>query len=175
MSGPPATECSDTGGEFFRCPVPPDQANAQIKVGLRRVMASVQEASIDGFTILVQRRHSRQLKVGKPWLLEYKGARFEVQPQWFFQSPEGHIQMGLRRLEDLTELKPVGSWRSLLGGRQSFEEHGTSTLAYAGLILVIFLTLALPGVGEELGTSQHISRACESIIQAVDRCVERWW
>lgn len=175
MSDQPSTDQQEAGGEFYRCPVPPDQSNARIKVGWRHVDACVQDASIDGFTVLVQSRFSQHLKVGKRWILEYKGARFAVHPQWFFQAPDGHVQMALRRIADLTELRPIGSWRAFLVRHRRFDQVGNSTLAYAGLILVLFLTLSLPGVGEKLGTSQRINQAFEAVIHSIDAQVSRWW
>ena len=144
---------------FFNCPVQADQSKAVIRVGRRKAIATVQETSIDGFTVLVPPQYGGVLKVGRPWLLDYQGAQIEVHPQWFFNSPDGRVQMGLRRMRDLTPPKPIR--RSLLlryGGRR-YEDPSYSAAVYGGFVLMLFALLALPGLGDNLGTADRIQSA----------------
>lgn len=157
----------DTG--FFRCPVQADQSKAVIRVGRRKAIATVQETSIDGFTVLVPPKYSGVLKVGRVWLLDYQGARIEVHPQWFFSSPDGRVQMGLRRMRDLTPPEPIR--RSLLlryAGRR-YEDPSYSAAVFGGFVLALFSLMALPGLGESLGTANRIQTAVMWLIKGLNQ------
>ncbi len=119
-----------------------------IRVGRRKTRATIQETSIDGFTVLVSPRDASKLKVGRPWLLEYEGTRIEIHPQWFFNAPDGHVQMGLRRLRDLTPPEPIRN--SLLArlGEGDIDDPSYSAIAFGGFVLVLFSLMALPGLGD---------------------------
>ena len=153
---------------FFRCPVQDAQSKAGIRVGRRKATVTVQETSIDGFTVLVPPSASGKLKVGRPWLLIYQGARIEVHPQWFFNSPDGRVQMGLRRLRDLTPPEPIR--RSLLArcAGKRYEDPSYAAAVYGGFVLMLFSLLALPGLGDTLGTSQRIQNAVRWLINGLD-------
>ncbi|MCP4943241.1 MAG: hypothetical protein GY924_14845 [Planctomycetaceae bacterium] len=151
------TETQDP--RYYRCPVHEDHAEAVLCSRRRRLKVLVQETSIDGFTVLVRPQDADRLAIGRPWVLEYGGARVEVHGQWFFNSPDGHVQMGLRRLRDLT--KPDVSTGSVLYRWKpaSIHDLGFSGVIYSGLLLVVFLVLAMPGIGDALGTAPRIESA----------------
>ncbi len=154
---------------FFRCPVQADQSKAVIRVGRRKAVATIQETSIDGFTVLVPPQYGGVLKVGRPWLLEYQGARIEVHPQWFFNSPDGRVQMGLRRMRDLTPPEPIR--RSLLlryAGRR-YEDPSYSAAVFGGFVLTLFSLMALPGLGDSLGTANRIQSAVKWLLDGLNQ------
>ncbi|MEM8670649.1 MAG: hypothetical protein AAGG48_24195 [Planctomycetota bacterium] len=127
----------------------------------------MQETSIDGFTVLMSPRVSSKLKVGRPWLLMYDGAKIEVHPQWFFNAPDGQVQIGLRRLRDLTPPAPIRvSLLARLGGRQC-ADPSVSAVAFGGFVLVLFCLMALPGLGDRLGTSDRIQDGLNWIMGAL--------
>ncbi len=175
MSPPNATEQTESSGTFYRCPVQADQSRATIKIGRRKIQAIIHEASIEGFTVLVEPRYSKRLSVGIPWILVYNGAKLEIQAQWFFHAPDGHIQIGLRRLRDLTEPKRVRSCWPVFGSRQRVEESGQSTIAFAGFVLVLVVTMAMPGIGEKLGTAGHINDTFRWVVNGVSNHLSRLW
>jgi len=142
--------------DFFRYPVTPEESAATIRIRRNQLAVQLQEASIDGFTVLVRPRDAAQLRIGEPWLLDHAGSRLEVHAQWFFQSADGHVQIGLRRLRDLTRAPSVSVWRPrFLPGSPTTDNTGRS-LFLTGILLVGLLVLALPGVGDALGTSGSI-------------------
>jgi hypothetical protein len=148
---------------FFRCPVSEDRSSATIRIGRRGVTASVQETSIDGFTVLVSPSFASRLKVGRPWVLEHDGTRVEVHPQWMFNGPDGHVQLGLRRLRDLTTPPPLG--RSMAKARTRIHSDSNySAVAFGGFVLALFALMALPGLGDRLGTSDRIQNAFKWIV-----------
>ncbi|MGB7326800.1 MAG: hypothetical protein WBD31_18130 [Rubripirellula sp.] len=155
MTSAPDTSTKPSSG-FFRCPISSDRSKATIRVGRRKFAADVHETSIDGFTVLVSPKYSSKLKVGRPWILVYDGTRTEVHPQWMFNAPDGHVQIGLRRLRDLT--RPPKVKRSLLssiGGRK-YDDPSYSAVGFGGFVLALFSLMALPGLGDRLGTSDRI-------------------
>lgn len=162
---------SEADAHFFRCPVQSENSQALIRVGRRKSSAVVQETSIDGFTVLVSPRDASRLSVGRAWVLEYEGTKTEVHPQWFFNAPDGHVQMGLRRLRDLTKPAPIRS--SLLtryGGRR-YEDPSYAAAVFGGFVLLLFSLMALPGLGDRLGTSDRIQDAFRWVIKGVDDSV----
>ena len=159
---------------FFRCPVQEDQSKAVIRVGRRKAIASVQETSIDGFTVLVPPKYAGVLKVGRTWRLEYQGAKIEVHPQWFFNSPDGRVQMGLRRLRDLTPPEPIR--RSLLlrcAGRR-YDDPSYTAAIFGGFVLALFSLMALPGLGDSLGTSHRIQSAVRWLLNGLNQTVNQY-
>ena len=172
---PSADDPSSTDHEaFFRCPVPSDCAKAQLRIGRRRIKVTVQDTSIDGFTILVPPRGAHKLKMGSLWILEYDGARLETHAQWFYHAPDGQTQIGLRRLRDLTPQPMMGSLISAVFPSASRNELTYSGLAYAGFVMALFLLLALPGLGDRLGTADRIQGAVRWIYQGVSSEFRQW-
>ncbi len=158
---------------FFRCRVHAEQSEALIRMGRRRARVTVQETSIDGFTVLVEPGESGKLKVGRAWVLEHEGTLVEIHPEWFFNSPDGHVQMGLRRLRDLTPPAPIR--KSLLahfGGRRC-EDPSFSAAIFGGFVLFLFSLLALPGLGDRLGTAPRIQNTVKWVINGIDQSLHR--
>lgn len=145
--------------DYFRCQIPEEASKATIRVGRRKTCAQVQESSIDGFTVLVRDKDAKNLRIGEPWVLEFDGSRLEVTGQWFFNAPGGFIQIGLRRMRDLTP-EPVfhTPFLSRFSSRK-MSASATSAAGFGGFVIVLFLALSLPGLGEQLGTSGRIQGA----------------
>ena len=159
------TKPQETG--YYRCAVHEDHAEAVLRSRRRRLDALVQEISIDGFTVLLRQQDVARLVMGQPWILEYGGSTVEVDSQWFRYSPEGRVQIGLRQVRDLT--KPDTASGSVFSRRKSAVRHelGYSGLLYSGLLLFVFLILAMPGIGDALGTAAKIESAVLSLWQGL--------
>jgi hypothetical protein len=149
--------------DYFRCQIPIESSKATISAGRRKTCVQVQEASIDGFTVLVRDKDAKNLRMGKPWVIEFDGSRLEVIGQWFFNAPGGFIQVGLRRMRDLT---PEPVFRTPFFSRFSTAKmsgSATSAAGFGGFVIVLFLGLSMPGLGEQLGTSDRIQGAVKWI------------
>ena len=145
-----------------------------IRVGGRKVKVTIQETSIDGFTVLVPPKYASRLKVGRKWVLEYDGTRQEVHPQWFFNSPDGHVQMGLRRIADLTKPDPIrSSWLVWLGGARC-DNPSSAAVVFGGIVLGLFAVMASPGLGDQLGTADRIENAVNWVAEGVNDAFESW-
>ncbi len=153
--------------DFFRCPVQAEQATATIKCGLRRIPVTLRETSIDGFTVVVAARYAGQLRVGTAWTLITKAERNIVHGEWIFMSPEGSLQLGLRRIQDITPIaQPRGSWLpKFLSRRQG--KHSSPEILLVGVILVIIIALSSPGMGDTFGTASKIRRFVTEVIGAI--------
>lgn len=160
--------------DYFRCPITNGRTDATIRIGRKKVKASVQETSIDGFTITVPKKYSGKLKVGKTWVLEHEGAKTEVHPLWFFNMPDGNIQMGLRRLKDITP--PENDRNSLLirFGGSKFHDPNFSAAFYGGIVLSLICLLALPGWGDHMGTSNRIHDVFHWVMDGLDNTFGRY-
>lgn len=161
-----AAESSSSG--FFRCRVEPNRGDARVRIGRKQIPVTVQETAIDGFTILVAPNYASRLKVGKRWILEHDGTRIEVHPLWFFNTPDSQVQLGLRRLRDLT--RPEDQRNSLLirFGGSRFRDPNCSATVYGGIVLALFCMLALPGWGDHMGTSKHIQDGLKWLVEGLD-------
>jgi len=169
------SENSSARSPFFRCPVQADCSQALIRIGYRSFNVSVQERSIDGFTVLVPPKYARRLKVGRRWTMHYDGAEVEVHPQWFFSAPDGHVQIGLRLIRDITKMKLVQKsiWSRLLPNFD-LERTASSSVALGGFVLVLFCSLALPGLGDKLGTSKRIENSVRWMVDGADSTLRGW-
>ncbi|TWT83323.1 hypothetical protein CA13_47880 [Planctomycetes bacterium CA13] len=154
---------------FFRCPVPESIRNAKIRIGRRKVAVEVQETSIDGFTVCISSKKAPSIKIGETWQLDYDGTRTEVYPQWFFSSPDGHVQLGLRRLRDLTKPSPIKSSWFGRSRHRHIHDNNSAVIMFGGLLLAFVAVLASPGIGDKLGTSQRIQAGFKWIIQGVNQ------
>ncbi len=165
---------SSTNESFYRCKISADCSAGSLIIGRRKVNVIIQETSIDGFTIVVPARAAKRLKVGTPWILDYDGTKTETHAQWFYHSPDGETQIGLRRLRDVTPEPQIGAWYSPLLPTRSRASMTDSSVAYAGFALVLFIVMAMPGVGDHLGTASHIEDAANWIYHGVSHELGQW-
>lgn len=150
--------------EFYRCAIVAENSVAVLQIRHRgRFNVKLQEASIDGFTVLVGASNASRLQIGEPWMMHYDGATMEVHAQWFFQSADGQVQVGLRRLRDLTRPPMMGGWFPDFFNRSSTRHDSGGSLLWAGGLLVMVMTLALPGIGDALGTSAKIQAVLNAL------------
>jgi len=140
---------------FFRCPVQDEDSIATIHICRKKIPVVLQDKSIDGFSVLVPRAQSRKLQMGPQWILESGGERTEVLAQWMFNAPDGSIQIGLRRLQDLTR-QPQGAWFPTF--RPYRKQAVNPEILMVGTVIVILLAISLPGIGDRLGTSGMIQK-----------------
>ena len=157
---------------FFRCPVQDEDSAATILIRGRKIPVTLQDRSIDGFSVLIDPRYVRKLRVGPRWILKSGGEITEVWAQWMFNAPDGRVQLGLRRLRDLTP-QPKASWFPTIN---SYQKHTQNPeLLLAGIVLASFLTLSLPGIGDHLGTSGKIQAGLRVICEVIGESIREVW
>jgi hypothetical protein len=155
--------------DFFRCPIQAEQANAALQIGWRKVPVVLRETSIDGFTVLVSPKYASRLRVGRAWRLKSQAETSVVHGEWMFMSPEGLLQLGLRRIADITPVERCGgsSWRSLLSPRRLLSRQKSPELAFGGALLLVVALISTPGIGGPLGTAKPIREAVGAVFVAV--------
>jgi len=161
---------SDRG--FFRCPVQDDESSATIHILGKKIPVQLQDRSIDGFSVMVEPRHSRKLQMGPQWILQAGDERVEVLAQWIFNAPDGVIQIGLRRLQDLTP-QPKATWFPC--HRPYRKNSSNPELLLAGVLLFLILVLSLPGIGDALGTSGTIQQGITILFETAKESGKQFW
>ncbi len=163
---------TESDRSYFRCPVQDEDSAATIVICGKRIPAKLQDKSIDGFSVLVEPKHARKLRVGPQWILRAGGEVTEVWAQWMFNAPDGRVQLGLRRLQDLTP-QPKASWLPITS---SYRKHTTNPeLLLAGIVLAGFLALSLPGLGDRLGTSGKIQDGAKILWNVARESIREIW
>jgi hypothetical protein len=146
--------------QFFRCAVASENSAATLRFSRTNVPVELHESSIDGFAVLVQQKYIKKIRLGPRWVLQTVHERTEVWPQWVYCAPDGRVQIGLRRLQDLTPA-PKPKWWPRLRSRRGELDH---TLFLATLILLLVLALSLPGLGDALGTAPLIEQTLREFV-----------
>jgi hypothetical protein len=154
---------------YYRCPIESDQSAAKLKLGWGTVRASVLEKSINGYSLLVKLRYGKKMRLGKRLTMQFDGTTVEVQVQRVSPAEQkGYSNIGLSLTKDLTKPESVKSswWPSLRPSQKGGE--GTAQIAFAGFVLVLFCAMAMPGLGDKLGTSDRIQDAFKWVIKTAD-------
>lgn len=157
---------SDRSSSFFRCRVPSEQSKARLRIGSCTIPAVLQETSIDGFTVTLDPKYGKRLRVARRWLLTTGNEKAEVHVEWMFHAPSGDIQLGLRRLRDLTPSEEPRGGLLWGWGRGRSIDTSTPELLFAGLVVFLFVTLSLPGLGDHLGTAPRIRAAVQGVMDS---------
>lgn len=155
---------------FYRCQVSSEESKATLWTGGRKVHATLRETAIDGFTVIVAGKYARQLQLGSVWTMRARGETNRVHAEWIFHGYGQDVQIGLRRLEEVIQSEePRGGLRTYFSSTSSLAS-GVSNyagLALAGLLMVLFLMLSLPGIGDRLGTAPVIEKIAKAAMQLI--------
>lgn len=150
-----------TGQEkVYRCKVVGDAA-AILQVGSKHVNCHVRETSGSGFTVGLEQKLAKKIKLGQKIELRYEDRRILVMAKAFVESVQGEARL---MIETIREFEPKERWAFRLpfsrGSRVINHESGISSgAAYGGFVLVIFCVMSLPGIGDKLGTAPRIETA----------------
>ncbi len=137
------------------------------RLGRHRIDVSVAEASIDGFTVMIGLADAPRLRLGRRWSLRHNGSTLPVLARWFYQSPDGPVQVGLQRL-DTGPARGVNCFvgQTKPGRRPSrLVRRPTTTLTIAAALAAgVVLITSLPGTGDRLGAAQPVRKAFDSLL-----------
>jgi hypothetical protein len=160
---------------FFRCQVSEDQAAGLLVLGRKRISVTVAEKSIDGFSILLTEDDVSVLQLKKVWILEHQGERSVVHPEWFLNHASGKIQMGLRRIGDVTPAPKNPNGFSLAESIRSLSRRiaGCAEIWLGAAASALLLLLTMPGFGDRLGTAPHIREGSWLFMRTIDSWI-RW-
>ncbi|WP_182867786.1 hypothetical protein [Stieleria mannarensis] len=144
----------------YRCKVVGD-STAKLLVGRKFQKVFVRETSGGGFTLGLSTKVAKKIKSGKSYDLRYDDRRMQVIAETFVETVQGEARL---QVGTIHEYEPKERWAFRLpfskGSRIIGHDSGIdSGAAYGGFVLVLFCVMALPGVGDRLGTAPRIESA----------------
>ncbi|NND96305.1 MAG: hypothetical protein HKN47_03120 [Pirellulaceae bacterium] len=153
--------------EFYRCSVDAKKSAARIKYGWGNLRASVFEKSINSYTLLMQNRHAKKLRVGKTYRMKFDSTHVVVAVKRIAEIDNGFAHVGMCQVDDLTPPERIkSSWMPRIGSGKAGESN--AHLFFAGFVLMLFCAMAMPGLGDRLGTSSKIQKAFHWMIDTAD-------
>lgn len=155
---------SEEDRKAYRCAVAPENASAELRIGRRRHLAVVLDTSRVGFTVRIENKVLKSLKDGGEYELLFAGEHWRVKKESHCAG-ENCINVGFSRVEDITKVETPGSWLPSLSITQRV--NSDPTLLMYLLIAFIFACLALPGMGDSLGTAPRIQAGIGVIWQTI--------
>ena len=168
---------SDRQEKTYRCKVVGDKVGT-LFVGHKSIKVYVRETAGNGFTLGFNPKLAKRIKSGARYELHCDERRVEVIAESFVETTQGEARL---RVGTIREFEPKERWAFRLpftrGAKVITHDSGiNSGAAYGGFVLVLFCVLALPGVGDQLGTASRIDAALELMgdnIQDVVRSFRR--
>ncbi len=144
----------------YRCKIV-ENTKATLRIGHAMLNISVRETSGGGFTIGVSPQTAKRIKVGKRVELHYDDRKMLVLIESACPDVDGESRFQVRTVKEF-EPKERWAFRLPFMRGKKIKTHDSvisSGAAYGGFVLVLFCVMALPGVGDQLGTSQRIESA----------------
>jgi hypothetical protein len=152
---------SEINRAAFRCTVLPEQSAASLRVGMSRRRVRVTDTSRDAFTLDVDYATFRRLKEGCRATLEFQGETWEVECTATFQLIDEQYHVSMARIRDRTRVRgPKTTFWSLL---PTTNAASSPALPLALLLSFFFACVALPGMGDSLGTAPKIRKVVQDI------------
>lgn len=154
--------------EFYRCAVPEEKQSAKLSTGMSTIKVRVIEKSINGCTMLVKKKYARKLRGKGPFTLHFDQTKVEVAELNISDAPtKGYVQVGAVNAKDMTPPEKIKSswWPS------RSQQPDNAQIVFAGFVLILFCAMAMPGLGEKLGTSDRIQNAFRWFVSSADNSI----
>ena len=147
----------------YRCMISNEDNHAVLKFGLRSVACEVLDLSREDFSVrLAANRKTKDLQRARRLELHYQGER------WLVEVKGNHHPLSdiviLTRLQELTPVKMPSAWSSLNGIRLSQQTDPRFILTL--MVAFIFSCIALPGLGDQIGTAPKVKKGIHSVLDA---------
>lgn len=144
---------------FFRCAIEGEENVAMIAIGRKQVRAVVLETSVTGYGVMIKSSNARKLKPGQVKRMNYDGTTVDVEIVRSEKQKGGYYRLGLKKIADLTPPEPIkkAGWFSF--GRAGQQTSDNAAVVFGGFVLILFCAMAMPGLGDTLGTSDRIQEA----------------
>lgn len=147
----------------FRCSVAPENSSATLIAKGKKFQVRVLDTSREGFTIQVSERLVSKLANGQVLRLLFNGENWEVRKQSHYND-DGSVNVGLQRIRELTKIKIPSNWFRFF---QKSPGTGDPTLAVYLMIAFLIACIALPGLGDNLGTAPRIRDGVQAVVKAL--------
>lgn len=167
-----ATEDDDRS--YARCTVQGDRT-ALLRIGRNKIEVEMQETSIAGYTLEVDAKHKRLLKNAKSIHVSFNGMKADATLETIMKAPNGKLRIGLKRQTEPKKAKSgKNSFLSRFARKADAQNTTNVMVAYGGFVIVLFTVMALPGLGDRLGTAPRIEGAVQWVVTAIDQQVRTW-
>ena len=140
--------------EAYRCSVAPENGAAQLKIGHKLHLVAVLDTSRDGFTVRMEHDIAQKLKENANYVLYFWGEVWEVRKESRYTDGEDFTTVGFSRIKELTKVK-APSIRMQMFSKNRYANSDPAFLLYL-MLAFLFACIALPGVGDSLGTAPRI-------------------
>jgi hypothetical protein len=146
----------------YRCLIRPEECQAVLKVGGSSVDCQVVDLSREDFHVRIPRAKLKKVQSARKVELRYQGERWIVRPRGNAQP--GSDTLYFQRVEELTKTKPPSPWASLISVQLSQQTDPRFVMAL--MLAFIFACLALPGLGDKVGTAPRLKKGIHSVISS---------
>lgn len=151
----------ETVRHAFRCSVVPENSAARLTMGWRNYKVRVIDTSREAFTLEVDAKTYGRIKEGTKAVLEYNQEHWEVQCTALFQMLNGQLNVSMARVKDCSRVRgPRPTFWSLLPVANATADP---VLPLALLLSLLFACVALPGMGDSIGTAPKIRKAVQDV------------
>ena len=135
-----------------------DGMMAVVIIGKRRWPVKVRERYSSGFTLEVPRKLAKKIQEETPIDMLFDGRRMKVMPESLSRGEKKERLLGISTLEEYPEKEKIsfGLWPFNRRTVMAASHSDSGLIFFGGSILFVFCVLAMPGVGDALGTSQRI-------------------
>lgn len=146
----------------YRCLIRPEECRAVLRFGGSSIDCQVVDLSREDFQVRVPKDKLKKVQRAKKIELRYRDERWQVCPIHGNQS--GNDSIYLQRVQELTRTKMPSPWTSLLSRRMSQQTDPRFLMAL--IVAFIFACLALPGLGDKVGTAPRLKDGIHSVISS---------
>ena len=155
----------DDNRNAFRCAIAPENSAGTLIVRGKKFPVRVLDTSRSGFTIQVSDKIVSKLKSGKVYRLLFNGEDWEVAKESHYAA-DGSINVGLQRLREVTKIKIPSSWFTFF--KKSPTDSDPTLVVYL-MIAFLIACIALPGLGDNLGTAPRLRDGIQMVVNAVSK------
>ena len=163
--------CQSEPTDYYRCPVDPSASLGRMIWSRRRsTVVSVREVAINGFTVIAPAECERVLVAMNLAVLEFQDAFFEVKTEQVSHLDGGKLWVMLELVRDVTKPSRIRCRHSFLRRSLTRFESIAAVPLFAILLITCLVMLALPGLGDVLGTANLI----ESMLSWMRKSFDQW-
>jgi hypothetical protein len=147
----------------YRCQIPLDDCACHIRVGSKDTLCEIIDLSRLDFRLEVPKGFEKTLRKAKRIELRYHGELWLVRLSKV--TPENQkVVVVLDRVAELTPVKMPSPWTTLFTLKMSRQTDPRFVLVV--MLAFIAACLALPGVGDTLGTAPRIKNGVHNVLQS---------
>lgn len=147
----------------YRCQLPPEDCTCRLRVGRKDIVGELVDLSREDFRVRISKKYAASMRRAKRIELRYHGERWLVKVDRDESNESENVFM-LQRVDELTPVRMPSPWATLKTLNMSRETDPRFVLAL--MVAFIAACIALPGIGDQLGTAPRIKNGLQSVIRS---------